>query len=79
MTDLSFSYRGIAVSDEWPAGARLQGSQTRYQSRLGNDGTERYRAELPTGEVLVARSQSGIKAQIRSALTAETANGVLAA
>ena len=40
---------------------------------------ERYRAELPTGEVLVARSQSGIKAQIRSALTAETANCVLAA
>ncbi len=45
----------------------------------GTTAPSRYRAELPTGEVLVARSQSGIKAQIRSALMAEAANCVLAA
>lgn len=66
--DLSFQYQGIAVTDEWTAGARFQGSQTRYQSRQRIDGTERYRAELPTGEVLVAHSKAGIRAQIRAAL-----------
>ena len=71
-TDLSFQYRGVLVADQWPAGARFQGSQTRYQSRQRIDGTERYRAELPSGEVLVARSQSDIKAQIREALEAST-------
>lgn len=69
MTELSFQYRGVRVTDEWPTGARFAGSQSRYQSRQGVEGTERYRAELPTGEVvLVARSQNGIKAQIRAAL-----------
>ncbi|MBM5801772.1 MAG: hypothetical protein FJ077_13280 [Cyanobacteria bacterium K_DeepCast_35m_m2_023] len=66
--DLSFQYRGIAVTDEWPAGARRQGSQTRHQSRHAVDGTERYRAELPSGEVLVARSKAAAKAQIREVL-----------
>ena len=68
MTDLSFTYRGVLVADQWPIGARLQGSQTRYQSRQRIEGTERYQAELPTGDALVAHSQADIKAQIREAL-----------
>lgn len=68
MKTLDFTYRGVDVTDEWPAGARLAGSVTRQQARRGDDGSERYRAELPTGEVLVAHSQAAIRQQIRDAL-----------
>lgn len=68
MKALNFVYRGIEVTDEWPAGARFPGSVTRQQSLRQEPGTERYTAELPTGEVLVARSQQSIRNQIREAL-----------
>ena len=69
MTD-EFIYRGATITDVWPAGAQNPGSQTRFMARRREDGSQRWKVTLPSGDRAYAFTQREARALIRDALTA---------
>ncbi len=60
-----FNYRGVLVEDVWPAGARRPGSQTRHQQRRHEDGSQRWRVAMPSGNSLFTFTQREAMAAVR--------------
>ena len=59
-----FTYRGVLISDAWPAGAKYAGSQTRFMARRREDGSQRWEVPLPSGGVAYAFTQREARALV---------------